>query len=71
MLEPMKDLGYAVCRCLRWKGMLIAVEPDPTVPPSNDRCFWCVHTQAPIGPDGQLAEPENCKPARDCYDQMS
>ena len=45
---------------LRWKGLFIDAEPDPTLPRSNDGLFWCMHTQTCIGPDGKLAEPGNC-----------
>ena len=58
-----------LCHCLRWKGQFIAAERDPSVPPSNDGLFWCMHTQKCIGPDGRLAEPGNCSSAdRDCYE---
>lgn len=57
-----------LCECLRWKGMFIGVEHDPSVPPSNSGHFWCVYTQTCIGPDGQLAEPGDCSsPGRACY----
>ncbi len=57
-----------VCPSLRWKGMFIEVEHDPTVPACNDGLFWCMHTQTCIGPDGQLAEPGNCnKKHRACH----
>ena len=49
-----------LCSALRWKGLFINAEPDPTVPPCNDGLFWCMHTQTCIGPDGELAEPGNC-----------
>ena len=49
-----------LCPALRWKGQFIEVEHDPTVPPTNDGLFWCMHTQTCIGPDGELAEPGNC-----------
>lgn len=49
-----------LCPALRWKGQFISAEPDPTVQPSNDGLFWCIHTQTCIGPDGELAEPGNC-----------
>ena len=55
-IQPAKDL----CPALRWKQQFIGVEHDPTVPPTNDGLFWCMHTQTCIGPDGQLAEPGNC-----------
>ena len=57
-----------LCHCLRWKGYFIHVEPDPTVPPSNEGLFWCLYTQSCIGPDGGLAEPGLCSaPGRACY----
>jgi hypothetical protein len=49
-----------LCPSLRWKQQFIGVEHDPTVPPTNDGLFWCLHTQTCIGPDGMLAEPGNC-----------
>lgn len=57
-----------LCPSLRWKGQFISVEHDPSVPPTNDGLFWCMHTQTCIGPDGQLAEPGNCKHSgRSCH----
>ena len=49
-----------LCPALRWKGLFIDAEPDPSVPRCNDGLFWCMHTQTCIGPDGELAEPGNC-----------
>lgn len=58
----------ALCHCLHWKGLLVGVEHDPTVPPSNDGLYWCVYTQTCIGPDGQIAEPIACSsPDRACH----
>ena len=57
-----------LCPSLRWKGQFILAERDPSVPPSNDGLFWCLHTQTCIGPDGRLAEPGNCcSPRRACH----
>lgn len=56
------------CRCLRTKGMFIDSEPDPAVPNPKDENFWCIHTQNLLGPDGGLAEPERCRPGRECYE---
>ena len=57
-----------LCPALRWKGQFIEAEHDPTVPPSNDGIFWCMHTQTCIGPDGEVAEPGNCaSKARTCH----
>lgn len=57
-----------LCPHLRWKGMFVGVEHDPTVPPSNSGHFWCVYTHKCLGPDGEVAEPGNCtSPDRVCY----
>jgi hypothetical protein len=57
-----------LCAALRWKAQFILAEADPTVPPSNEGLFWCIHTQTCIGPDGKLAEPGNCSSShRKCY----
>ena len=57
-----------LCSSLRWKGQFISTEHDPTVPPTNDGLFWCMHTQTCIGPDGELAEPGNCRHSgRSCH----
>jgi hypothetical protein len=71
MADITKEVGTAACRCLMSKGKLLNLKYDPTVPPSNDRSFWCVHTQSVIGPDGAVAEPEQCQPGRTCYDHNS
>jgi hypothetical protein len=57
-----------LCASLRWKGLYILAERDPSVPACNDGLFWCVHTQTCIGPDGKLAEPGNCcMKNRECH----
>lgn len=71
MDKPFKDPGFPVCRLLRWKAMFIEAETDPTVPPSNDGSYWCSETQVCIGPDGKVAEPEQCSPERSCYDKLT
>jgi hypothetical protein len=59
-----------LCAALRWKGMFIWAERDPTVQPSNTGIFWCLHTQTSLGPDGKLAEPEVCSASeRGCHCQ--
>jgi hypothetical protein len=50
----------ALCPTLRWKGMFILSEREPSVPPTNDGIYWCGQTQNCIGPDGKLAEPSQC-----------
>jgi hypothetical protein len=57
-----------LCPSLRWKGMFVLAERDPSVPPTNDGLYWCLHTQTCIGPDGQVAEPGSCSSGnRECH----
>ncbi len=50
----------SLCSGLRWKGHFVLAERDESVPPTNDGNFWCVYTQKPLGPDGDIAEPSTC-----------
>ena len=57
-----------LCPALRRKGQFVVTAPDPGMPSSGDGLFWCIHTQTCIGPDGELAEPGNCRSAtRACH----
>ena len=56
------------CWRLRWKGLLIDVEPDPDMPVSEDGGCWCTHTMNCLGPDGQVATREKCLPERNCFE---
>jgi hypothetical protein len=58
------------CSSLRWKGMFIAAEWDPTVQRCNDRAFWCQKTQIPLGPDGGNVDEYDCHEGRRCYDPL-
>ncbi len=71
MEKPYSKLGHEPCRLLRWKGMFIDVESDPTVPASNDQIYWCAETLTCLGPDGQVAAPVTCSPDRRCYDELT
>jgi hypothetical protein len=55
--------GGAVCRCLRSKELFYqsAAEASEARGP-----FWCVRTQSLLGPDGQIADAESCRPGRTC-----
>lgn len=55
------------CDFLRWKGMYVEAEWDPTVQRSNDRVYWCQHTYNCLGPDGKVVDDYECNPARGCY----
>jgi hypothetical protein len=67
-LTPRSGGTFEVCRLLRSKGMFIEVEPDPSIPSMESGACWCVHTQNCLGPDGEVATPETCKPGRGCYE---
>jgi hypothetical protein len=57
-----------LCSHLRWKGMFVPAEDDPTVPRGHGGLFWCLYTQTCLGPDGGLAEPGTCSsPSRACH----
>lgn len=71
MRRPFNDPGHEVCRLLLWKEKFIEAENDPTVQPSNSQIYWCSETQVCLGPDGKVASPEDCKPGRSCYDELS
>lgn len=58
------------CSNLRWKGMYIEAEWDPTVPHGNDRLFWCTRTQNCLGPDGQAVDDYECHEGRKCYKEL-
>jgi len=58
------------CEGLRWKGMFIDADDDPTVQLSNSRLYWCVFTQKPLGPDGDVADEDYCTSSRKCYRQV-
>ncbi len=55
------------CDLLRWKGLFIEAEWDPTVPHSGDRLFWCHKTQNCLGPDGKAVDEYECIETRGCY----
>jgi len=58
------------CEFLRWKGMYIDAEWDPSVQHGNDRAFWCHKTQNCLGPDGKLVDDYECNPFRGCYREL-
>ncbi len=69
----MDDAGWKSppdrCGNIRWKGMFVETEQDPTVPRSGDPLCWCVLTQNCLGPDGQVVDERACNRARSCYQE--
>ena len=58
------------CEGLRWKGMFVDADHDPTVPESNTRIYWCVFSQSPLGPDGDVVDEDTCTASRSCYEPV-
>jgi hypothetical protein len=65
--SSLTELDDDRCEHMRWKGLLIEAEWDPSIPHSEDRLFWCQKTQQCLGPDGKLVDDYECNPARKCY----
>jgi hypothetical protein len=69
-MDSLSLIGNTRCEKLRWKGMFVQAELDPTVQHSEDRAFWCQHTFKCLGPDGQAVGEEECAPGRVCYEEL-
>ena len=52
-----------VCQCLRAKELYYQAPEEASAARGP---FWCVRTQSLIGPDGQIADTESCRPGRSC-----
>ncbi len=71
-MEPagLTNIGENRCANLRWKGMFVDAVRDPSVQRGNDRLFWCLHTQNCLGPDGKVADDEQCGQGRGCFEAL-
>lgn len=58
------------CRRLRCKEMFIETAIDFKMTETGSGIYWCGHTQNVLGPDGQVAEPLDCKTGRSCYEDL-
>ncbi|MCC7498833.1 MAG: hypothetical protein IT160_14725 [Bryobacterales bacterium] len=65
--EETANAGMNRCSNLRWKGMFVSAQWDEAIPHGGDNLFWCLKTQTCLGPDGQLAESEQCNASRSCF----
>ncbi len=63
-------IGTDRCEKLRWKGLLVDAEPDPTIQPTNHGGYWCQHTLNCLGPDGKGVDEFECNPGRGCYSAL-
>ena len=59
--------GQICCLHLRWKGIYVDVEPDPSIPNMRDGLFWCSQTMTCLGPDGRVASEGHCCDGRGCF----
>jgi hypothetical protein len=58
------------CARLRWKGMFVDVDPDPSVPNPRDGFCWCSLTHTCLGPDGGVADEARCGEGRRCFEAL-
>lgn len=61
-----------VCRCLREKTLFYEPPelPGELAPGAAEGPFWCAQTQSLLGPDGQIADSESCRPGRACCETV-
>jgi len=58
------------CSRLRWKGMFVDVEPDPSIPNTGDGFYWCSLTMTCLGPDRRVCDDGRCDEGRPCFDPL-
>lgn len=59
-----------LCRHLRtrtWFSQDAFGQGESTPPPATAP-YWCLRTMQPKGPDGELAQPEECTDERICFE---
>ena len=72
----MRDKGAGLkvlnhrCSSLRWKGMFIETGGTADVADLSARIYWCVYTQGPLGPDGEVVDEDTCSASRSCYEAL-
>jgi hypothetical protein len=64
----LSEVQQAYCHRLRCKEMFIDTGEPFDLKDSGSGIYWCSHTQNCLGPDGQIAHVEECKPGRACYE---
>jgi hypothetical protein len=50
--------------------MFIETEGGAELEDSRGSNFWCVYTQQPIGPDGEIVAKDTCTASRSCYNSL-
>ena len=69
-LDPVISAPGQHCRWLRCKEMFIETAREFRMEESGSGIYWCSQTQSCLGPDGQVADTENCKSGRGCFDLL-
>ena len=67
---PVLPTSNLYCRRLRCKEMFIDTKELFDIASTGSGIHWCGETQQVLGPDGQVAEPENCKTGRGCFEAL-
>ena len=49
------------------RNLYFAFAQSPRI---NDNSAWCTHSMNCMGPDGEVADPETCRPGRGCYESL-
>ena len=69
--EPnLTGIGQPYCRRLRCKEMFVDTGVAFHPAQSSSGIYWCNHTQNCLGPDGEVADVESCKPGRACFEEF-
>ena len=65
--DPSSPLNTRPCKHLRSREMFY--DTGAVGEQSASGIFWCTHTHHCLGPDGEPATDELCRPDRGCYEQ--
>jgi hypothetical protein len=69
-MDPTARRRAPLCSRLRWKGMYVDVEPDPSIPNPKDGFFWCSLTMTCLGPDNRVCDDGSCGESRPCFEPL-
>ena len=68
---PSFEISPFCCR-LKSKKLMFARRPpqeESDVLDASRHC-WCARTHQALGPDGQVAHPEDCRSGRSCFEPI-
>jgi hypothetical protein len=70
MPENLPVIATKYCHRLRCKEMYIDMGTVFNLEDSGSGIYWCSHTQNCMGPDGKVADLENCQAGRGCFEEV-